>query len=85
MPGDHGGVCRGGGKIEESSVTRLNIRCCCKPKVILGTVELPFVPDRECDVLVDGKMLKVREYYELRQSGGHYYREWAVEAHGESA
>jgi hypothetical protein len=62
----------------------LNIRCCCNPKRILGTVELPFDLYDECDVIHEGKVLMVRNYYQNIR--GEHHMELAVKAaHGDEA
>lgn len=57
----------------------LNIRCCCEPRRILGTVELAETPTGEGVVITKHGSLHIREYYELRD--GNYYTEWAVVGH----
>jgi hypothetical protein len=60
-------------------VTTLNIRCCCNPRRVIGTVEVPSAPTGEGEIATERGVMRVRTYYETR--GNEYYTELAVVAH----
>jgi hypothetical protein len=60
-------------------MVELNIRCCCNPRKILGTVDITFEPTGDVTVLVDGQTRRIRQYYESRPEDLHM--EWAIQAH----
>ena len=60
-------------------MTTLNIRCCCEPGRVLGTIELATAPIEEGKINTKHGVLEIREYYEKR--GDQWHTERAVVGH----